>query len=64
MDAYIKDHKQDISEELSDVLYWVLLLANDLEIDISESFEKKMQKNALKYPVEKARDTDKKYTQL
>lgn len=56
--------KEDVGEELADVFYWVLLLANKLDIDLVPAFEKKMQKNEAKYPVEKARGSHKKYTEL
>lgn len=58
------DGKEDIGEELADVFYWVLLLANKLDIDLVSAFEKKMQKNEAKYPVEKAKGSHKKYTEL
>lgn len=58
------DKKEDVGEELADVFYWVLLLANKLDIDLSESFSKKMDKNRAKYPVDKAKGSHKKYTEL
>lgn len=64
MIAYAKTNKDDVGEELADVLYWVLLLANKLGIDLSEAFKVKMAKNAAKYPVEKAKGSHKKYTEL
>ncbi|MEZ4753949.1 MAG: nucleotide pyrophosphohydrolase [Bdellovibrionota bacterium] len=50
-------NKTEIADELSDVLYWVLLIANDLDINLAENFESKMKKNELKYPVEKFKDS-------
>ena len=44
--------KEAISEEMSDVLWWVISLAQKLDIDIAQAFEKKMAKNAQKYPEE------------
>lgn len=61
---YIKTNKEDIAEELADVLNWVLILSHDLGINISDAFEKKLLKNAAKYPVEKAKGSKKKYNQL
>lgn len=61
---YITKNKNDISEELADVLYWVLLMSNDLEIDISEAFMQKLAKNDKKYPIKKAKGNHKKYTEL
>ena len=64
MAEHAKNHKNDVGEELADVLYWTLLLANKLDVDLSEVFKAKMQKNEAKYPVEKARGSHKKYTEL
>jgi dCTP diphosphatase len=43
-----------VSDELADVLYWVLLMAHDLKIDLPTALNKKMKKNAAKYPIEKS----------
>lgn len=61
---YAKDHKGDLADELADTLYWVLLLAHDLGIDIFDALDKKIDKNALKYPIEKSKGIAKKYTEL
>lgn len=41
-----------IGEEISDVFTYCLAIANELEIDLAKTFEKKMQKNRQKYPAE------------
>jgi NTP pyrophosphatase (non-canonical NTP hydrolase) len=64
IEKHLKSSKHDVSDELADVLYWVLLIANDLKIDLEESLSRKMIKNTAKYPVEKARNNHKKYTEL
>lgn len=64
IEEYIKTDKADISEELSDVLYWVLLMSHDLGIDILDASFKKLAKNEAKYPIEKAKGSNKKYNQL
>ena len=64
LEEYAKTHKEHIGEELADVLYWVLLMSNDLDIDIGKTFEAKMKKNEEKYSVEKAKGNNKKYTEL
>lgn len=61
---YIKDHKKEIADELSDVLFWVLLMAHDLNVELISAFEQKMEENAIKYPVEKARGRHTKYNKL
>ena len=61
---YVKTHKEDISEELADVFYWVLLISHDLDIDIVDAGLKKLAKTELKYPVEKAKGKHTKYNKL
>ena len=39
-----------ICDELSDVLWWVLVMAERLDIDISKAFEQKLADNEKKYP--------------
>ena len=58
------DKKSEVGEELADVFYWVLLIANKLDIDLVEAFQKKMDKNEAKYPIAKAKGSHKKYTEL
>lgn len=62
--AHIKASKEDISDELADVLYYTLLLAHDLKIDPSRALAAKLKKNARKYPVSKAKGRITKYTEL
>lgn len=64
IEKHIKACQADIGDELADVLYWVLLMANDLDIDLVEAVEKKLKKNDKKYPVGKAKGKHVKYTQL
>ena len=67
-DLEIKEHisksKNEISEELADVLYWVLLMSKDLGIDIKQALEEKMKKNEEKYPIRKAKGKHEKYNKL
>ncbi len=64
VNEYLKTHRAHIGDELSDVLWWVLLMYHDLKIDPVKAFERKLKENDRKYPVEKARGTHKKYTEL
>jgi len=64
IERYIKTNKSDIGEELADVLYWVLLMSHDLDINILSALEKKIKKNEDKYPVEKAKGKHTKYNKL
>ena len=47
----IANDKQGIEEEAADVLIYLLQLASVLDIDLKEAAKKKIQKNALKYPL-------------
>ncbi|MBU1083179.1 nucleotide pyrophosphohydrolase [Patescibacteria group bacterium] len=64
IEEYIETNKTDISEELADVLYWVLLMSHDLKIDVLVALEAKIRKNEEKYPVEKAKGKHTKYNKL
>lgn len=61
---HLKSNHDDISDELADVLYWVLLIAHDFKIDLPQAFERKMIQNEKKYPTSKAKNSHKKYTEL
>jgi NTP pyrophosphatase (non-canonical NTP hydrolase) len=64
-DNYLPPNKKsDLEEELADVYYWLLLMAHEYDIDLAKALEKKMKKNAKKYPVSKAKGKSTKYTQL
>ncbi|MFA5776198.1 MAG: nucleotide pyrophosphohydrolase [Patescibacteria group bacterium] len=64
MEKHVVTNRDDIGEELADVLYWVLLMSHDLKIDILNALEKKIIKNEGRYPVTKAKGNAKKYTKL
>ena len=53
-----------IERELADVLFFVLRLAERHGIDLTTAFLRKLAANAERYPVEKARGSNKKYDQL
>ncbi|CAM3870139.1 nucleotide pyrophosphohydrolase [Mesobacillus thioparans] len=49
----VEDSKQNIIEEMADILIYLVQLADKLDIDLEEEVLEKMKKNALKYPVQK-----------
>ena len=53
-----------VEEELADVLFFVVRFAEQCGIDLATAFEGKLEKNAQKYPVEKARGSNRKYDEL
>jgi NTP pyrophosphatase (non-canonical NTP hydrolase) len=56
--------KEKLKEELADVLAFSFLLAQKHGLDVKEIVLQKIKSNALKYPVEKAKGSAKKYTEL
>ncbi|MDU2670470.1 MAG: nucleotide pyrophosphohydrolase [Clostridium sp.] len=59
-----KYNKEEVCEELADVMVYCLHMADSLGVNIEEIINKKMDKNEKKYPVEKAKGNSKKYTEL
>jgi NTP pyrophosphatase (non-canonical NTP hydrolase) len=53
-----------IKDELADVISYILLFAKHYEIDLEEIILEKIEKNKLKYPVEKSKGNAKKYNEL
>lgn len=56
--------KGEISEEMADVLYFLARLAERYNIDLSEEFFKKMEKNEKRYPANKFKGSNKKYNEI
>jgi len=44
-------NKQNIEEELADVIIYGLMMADDLDIDMNEAILNKLKKNGEKYPI-------------
>ena len=57
-------NRDKVKEELADVLNYALLLADKYNFNVIDIVKEKIERNALKYPVEKAKGTAKKYTEL
>jgi len=64
MQKHLKEAKEEIGEELADVLYWVLLIGHDFKIDVMEALDKKITKNEQKYPIDKSKGKHTKYNKL
>lgn len=56
--------KAAVCEELADVVNYCILLADKLDVDLETIILEKLEKTRMKYPVEKAKGTSKKYTEL
>ena len=57
-DEYLLD---DVKEELADVINYCIRLASVLDLDVRKIVLDKVEKNRIKYPVDKAKGSSKKY---
>jgi len=64
VDERVASHREDIADEMSDILNYLLILAHDLDINLLEAADKKLAKNNAKYDAEKSKGNHKKYTEL
>lgn len=62
--THLEKHRDELGDELADVLYWVLLMSHDFKIDIYKALENKLRSNEKKYPVSKSINRHEKYTKL
>ncbi len=56
--------RQHAKEEVADIAIYLLRICMKLGINLEEAIIEKMKKNEEKYPVEKAKGSAKKYTEL
>jgi dCTP diphosphatase len=53
-----------VREEIADVQIYLMLLAQQLDIDLLQAVEKKIRINEKKYPTDRARGTSRKYDEI
>ena len=63
-DTVCESKKDKIREELADVLNYCILMADVCGLNMDEIIQQKIKRNNDKYPVEKAKDSAKKYDEL
>jgi|SRR5450830_73755 len=56
------EKREQVGHELADTFVYLLRISQVLDIDLIEAANKKIALNAVKYPVEKARGKNNKYT--
>lgn len=57
-------NEENVKDEIADVMNYCLMLADQLGIDVIKNMHRKIDLNEKKYPVDKARGSSKKYTEL
>ena len=60
----ILNKKQEISNEMSDIFYYLILMSKYYDIDIIEALKLKMKENKMKYPIDKSKGRSLKYNEL
>jgi len=64
-EALAADHSRDrIGAEMADVLIYLLMLADRSDIDLVDAAVRKIEKNEIRYPRDRARGSAAKYTDL
>jgi NTP pyrophosphatase (non-canonical NTP hydrolase) len=58
------DRLSAVTEELADVFLYLVRLADRLGVELLPAASAKLAANAVKYPVDKARGSSRKYTEL
>lgn len=61
---HVQTNRELVADEMADVAIYLFELADLLEMDLGQEMLRKLKKNAVKYPVEKAKGTNKKYNEL
>jgi len=56
--------REEIEDEIADVFHFLLRLAQRYNIDLATVLKNKIEKNKLKYPVNKAKGSNKKYNEI
>lgn len=56
--------KEEIEDELADVLFFLLRFSQRFDVDLAAALQRKIEKSGRKYPVEKAKGKNTKYTKL
>jgi len=59
-----KNEIKRVSEEISDIFIYMIFFCEELNIDLLKEVMQKMEINAKKYPVEKAKGNSEKYTKF
>lgn len=54
----------EIRDEVADIAIYLIYISKHFNIDLLEAIKDKIDKNSTKYPVEKSRNSNKKYNEL
>ena len=58
------EKRAEIESEVADVFFFLLRFCERFDVDLSDALQRKIEKNAEKYPVALAKGSNKKYTEF
>ena len=64
IDDRVAERKPEIADEMADVAILVMEMADRIGVDLGEAIRLKIERNELRYPVEKSKGNNLKYNQL
>ena len=62
--ARVAERRNELASEMADVAILLFEMANDCGIDLAEAMRQKLARNEQRYPVNKARGSNRKYNEL
>lgn len=63
-DRRVVERRAEVESEIADVAILLFELADNCGIDLAEAMRAKLARNEMRYPVDKARGSNKKYNEL
>ncbi len=63
-ETHLQENHEAVADEMADVAIYLFELADLLKMDLGQEMLRKLDKNAVKYPVDKAKGSNKKYDEL
>ncbi len=63
-DEVESENRVQLEDEIGDVAIYLLLLCNETNIDVLKAISNKLNKNKIKYPIDKCKGVSTKYNKL
>jgi len=63
-ESVARDKRAELAEEMADVAILLFEMAHNTGVDLTTAIDQKLARNAVKYPVHKARGSNRKYNEL
>ena len=60
----VAERREELASEMADVAILLFEMANDCGINLAEAMRQKLARNEQRYPVDKARGSNRKYNEL